>query len=87
MRAQAVSSRPDVAPPSFVRELEKLQDQIPPFPTPEALAVITADLGAPPAATFSYLSPEPMAAASLGQARAHSLPVHFSINSPSCIEA
>ena len=67
--AQAVSSRPDVAPPSFVRELEKLQDQIPPFPTPEAMAVIAEDLGAPVLTTFSELSPAPVAAASLGQAR------------------
>ena len=67
---QAVSSRPDVAPPSFVLELEKLQDQIPPFPTAEAMAVMTEDLGMPPSAVFSYLSPEPVAAASLGQVRA-----------------
>ena len=33
---QALSSRPDVLPPEFQRELEKLQDQIPPFPTVEA---------------------------------------------------
>ena len=67
---QAVSSRPDVAPPSFVLELEKLQDQIPPFPNAQAMAVVAEDLGVPPAAMFSYLSPEPVAAASLGQARA-----------------
>lgn len=28
---QAVSSRPDVMPPIYLAELEKLQDRIPPF--------------------------------------------------------
>ena len=69
-----MSSRPDVAPPSFVLELEKLQDQIPPFPTAEAMVVVTEDLGVLPSAVFSHLSPEPVAAASLGQVRARSNP-------------
>ena len=33
---QALSSRPDVLSPEFLREFEKLQDRIPAFPTPEA---------------------------------------------------
>ena len=64
---QAVSSRPDVAPPSYIRELEKLQDQIPPFPNSQAMAVIEEDTGQPIVSLFSYISPEPVAAASLGQ--------------------
>ena len=36
---QAVSSRPDVTPPDYLKELEKLQDQIPPFPDAEAMQV------------------------------------------------
>lgn len=64
---QAVSSRPDVAPPSYTMELEKLQDQIPPFPTEEAIAVMREDLAVSPSTLFSYLSEEPVAAASLGQ--------------------
>ena len=36
---QAVSSRPDVTPPDYLKELEKLQDQIPPFPDAEAMKV------------------------------------------------
>ena len=66
---QAVSSRPDVAPPSYTAELEKLQDQIPPFPSAQAMAVMQAELGAPASVHFSELSPEPVAAASLGQVR------------------
>ncbi|CAL8466667.1 g6203 [Coccomyxa elongata] len=64
---QAVSSRPDVAPPSYTQELEKLQDQIPPFPTEEAMAVMQQDMGLPPSSVFSFLTSEPVAAASLGQ--------------------
>ena len=71
---QAVSSRPDVAPPSYTRELEKLQDQIPPFPNADAMAVIEEDTRQPIMSTFSYISPEPIAAASLGQVSPLPLP-------------
>ena len=69
---QAVSSRPDVIPPGYLAELEKLQDQIPPFPDEDAYAVISAELGVPASAVFSELTPSPIAAASLGQARSPS---------------
>ena len=49
------------------QELEKLQDQIPPFPDEEAYALISAELGAPARTLFSELSASPIAAASLGQ--------------------
>lgn len=67
---QAVSSRPDVVPPLYLRELEKLQDQIPPFPNDDAFAVIQLELGQPPAGLFSELGATTIAAASLGQVRA-----------------
>ena len=64
-----MSSRPDVISPGYLAELEKLQDQIPPFPDAEAYAVIGAELGVPASAVFSQLTASPIAAASLGQAR------------------
>jgi aarF domain-containing kinase len=64
---QAVSSRPDTLPPEFLRELEKLQDRLPPFPTDQALAVMEEDLGRPVSEVFSQISDIPVAAASLGQ--------------------
>lgn len=64
---QAVSSRPDVLPPEFLRELEKLQDRLPPFPNDQALAVITKDMDCSIPDVFSYISENPVAAASLGQ--------------------
>ena len=70
---QAFSSRPDVIPPSYLAELEKLQDRIPPFPDEDAYAVIGAEMGVPASALFSELTASPIAAASLGQASAREL--------------
>lgn len=44
-----------------------LQDDIAPFPTPDAFAMLEADLGRPVRSLFSAISPAPVAAASLGQ--------------------
>ncbi len=43
--SQALSSRPDIMPPSYLSELEKLQDQIPPFPDEEARKVLVPHRG------------------------------------------
>lgn len=64
---QTLSTRPDVLPPEICAELAKLQDQIPPFPTRHALRAIETQLGAPLESLFQEISPEPVAAASLGQ--------------------
>ncbi|XP_010521117.1 PREDICTED: uncharacterized aarF domain-containing protein kinase At1g71810, chloroplastic [Tarenaya hassleriana] len=65
--AQAVSSRPDLIPPSYLDELSLLQDQITPFSTEVAFNMIEEELGLPIYELFSEISPEPVAAASLGQ--------------------
>lgn len=49
--------------------LGELQDRLAPFSSAVAYALIEQELGAPVGAVFSALSPEPVAAASLGQAR------------------
>lgn len=64
---QALSTRPDLVPPIYLDELTKLQDQLPPFPNDIAYHFIEAELGAPAAEIFAELSPDPVAAASLGQ--------------------
>ncbi|KAK6276859.1 hypothetical protein POUND7_017182 [Theobroma cacao] len=66
--AQAISSRPDLIPPSYLDELSLLQDQITPFSTEVAFDTIEKELGLPIDELFSEISPEPVAAASLGQA-------------------
>ncbi|KAG6673812.1 hypothetical protein I3842_15G010400 [Carya illinoinensis] len=65
--AQAISSRPDLIPPSYLDELSLLQDQISPFSTEVAFNTIEKELGLPLDDIFSEISPEPIAAASLGQ--------------------
>jgi len=64
---QALSTRPDLVPPVFLEELTKLQDQLPAFPNEIAYQFIEEELGALPEDIYSELSPEPIAAASLGQ--------------------
>ncbi|KAJ4951450.1 hypothetical protein NE237_028282 [Protea cynaroides] len=65
--AQAVSSRPDVIPPAYLDELSLLQDRITPFSTEVAFETIEKELGLPIDSLFSEISPEPVAAASIGQ--------------------
>ena len=64
---QALSTRPDVVPPSYLEELTTLQDKIPSFPNEVAFRFIEEELGTRPEDIYSELSPEPIAAASLGQ--------------------
>ncbi|TVU39410.1 hypothetical protein EJB05_12828, partial [Eragrostis curvula] len=64
---QALSTRPDILPSAYCQELAKLQDQIPPFPTRIALKTIESQLGSRISDLFADISPEPIAAASLGQ--------------------
>lgn len=65
--AQAVSSRPDVVPPAYLDELSLLQDRIAPFSNDVAFNIIEKELGLPLDMIFSEITPEPVAAASLGQ--------------------
>ncbi|KAG6408509.1 hypothetical protein SASPL_131522 [Salvia splendens] len=65
--AQAISSRPDLIPPTYLDELSLLQDRITPFSTTVAFDIIEQELGLPIDVLFSEISPEPVAAASLGQ--------------------
>ena len=64
---QALSTRPDLVSPATMAEMVKLQDQLPPFSNEIAMRFIEEEIGQPPEAIYAYLSPEPIAAASLGQ--------------------
>lgn len=50
-----------------MQALSGLHDQIPPFPRTLALKIIEEELGSPVDKVFSYISSEPVAAASFGQ--------------------
>ncbi len=64
---QALSTRPDLIRADFLEELVKLQDQLPAFPTSRAFAIIEQELDCEIDEVFLELSPQPVAAASLGQ--------------------
>lgn len=65
---QFMSSRLDVLPPEITKELEGLQDEVPPVSFPAIKALAEAELGVSLDSTFSFIDPVPVAAASLGQA-------------------
>ncbi|MEH1926976.1 ABC1 kinase family protein [Nostoc sp.] len=64
---QALSTRPDLIRKDFLEELIKLQDQLPAFDNAIAYQIIETELDRPIHESFSELSPNPVAAASLGQ--------------------
>jgi len=64
---QFLSTRPDLLPEETLAELAALQDEVPPFPFPQAVAVVEQELGRPLAELFCSFGPEPAASASLGQ--------------------
>lgn len=64
---QALSTRPDLVRKDFLEELTKLQDQLPPFDSAIAFNMIEQELERPVKDIYREISPEPVAAASLGQ--------------------
>lgn len=71
---QVLSTRPDLLPPAYIAELVKLQDTVPSAPWEPVRAQIEAELGAPIDEVFATLDPDPLAAASLAQVHAATLP-------------
>jgi len=71
---QVLSTRPDLLPPAYIAELARLQDAVPPAPWELVRAQIETELGAPIDEVFATLAPEPLAAASLAQVHAATLP-------------
>jgi aarF domain-containing kinase len=64
---QSLSSRSDLLPAAYLEALQKLQDRCPPYPTAQAMALFEAQLGLNFNDVFELDSPEPIAAASIGQ--------------------
>jgi predicted unusual protein kinase regulating ubiquinone biosynthesis (AarF/ABC1/UbiB family) len=67
---QVLSTRPDLLPEPYIRELEKLQDDVGPISFEDVERIIETELGARISKLFDSFEREPIATASLGQAHA-----------------
>jgi len=64
---QLLSTRSDILPAAYLRELSKLQDSAQPVPPAVIRELIEQELGAKPGDVFARFDPEPLASASIGQ--------------------
>ncbi|MCT8139414.1 AarF/ABC1/UbiB kinase family protein [Anaerobacillus sp. CMMVII] len=69
---QIASTRSDLIPVDIISELEKLQDNVPPFSYQEVQQVFLTEFGVGVEEMFSFFQERPLAAASIGQ-------VHFAV--------
>ncbi len=70
---QVLSTRPDLLPPTYIEELEKLQDAVEPIPTVDVVNIIEEQLGARLSKLFAWFDEGPLGTASLGQVHAAEL--------------
>ena len=70
---QILSTRADLLPPEYQRELAKLQDSAPPVSFAELEFVVVSELGQPLDRLFRTFEKAPLAAASIGQVHAATL--------------
>ncbi len=71
---QLLATRRDLLPDAVLDELAKLQDQVPPFSSREAMHLVERELGAPLSEKFSRFDEIPLAAASIAQVHTAALP-------------
>lgn len=71
---QMISTRRDLFPDYIVDEMQKLQDDVPPFAYSEVEKIVEQELQAPIHEAFASFSEEPLAAASIGQVHKAQLP-------------
>lgn len=64
---QLLSTRADLLPGPYLEALERLQDQIEPFPFDEVERIVSGELGVRISKAFADFDPTPLAAASLSQ--------------------
>lgn len=71
---QVLATRGDLVPDAYIRELEKLQDDVEPMPFPEVADIIEAEIGASVDDLFASINTDPLGTASLGQAHGATMP-------------
>src|SRR5690606_22104039 len=64
---QALSTRPDLVPASWIAALERIQDDATPAPVGDIEALLENEMGVRASKVFAEIDPVPMAAASLAQ--------------------
>ncbi|UCF35529.1 MAG: AarF/ABC1/UbiB kinase family protein [Acidobacteriota bacterium] len=64
---QLLSTRPDILPENYLEELEKLQDEVPPFDFSEVQKIVREQLGGEPLEIFFEFESEPIASGSIAQ--------------------
>jgi ubiquinone biosynthesis protein len=64
---QILSTRPDLVPVDFIKELSKLQDNVPSRPFSEVSKIIESELGGATEDIFDFFEKTPLASASIGQ--------------------
>ena len=71
---QVIASSPGMFPEEWTREFASLRDRVPAFPGVEARRIISDEFGGPVQSFFADFDDEPMAAASIAQVHAATLP-------------
>jgi ubiquinone biosynthesis protein len=70
---QLLSTRPDVIPPDIVNELDRLQDNVPPFDSQQFISIVESELGQSVDHLFGQFDKQPLASASVAQVHAAEL--------------
>ncbi|AMM22696.1 hypothetical protein AX769_21475 (plasmid) [Frondihabitans sp. PAMC 28766] len=87
---QLLSTRPDLLPPPYIRELSLLLSSVPPVPGTEIVTILEEELGSDITEIFGSFDLDALASASIGQAHAATLPdgtpVVVKVRKPGAVE-
>ncbi len=64
---QILSTRPDLLPPEYIKELSTLQDNVPPLTEEQVVGVMEQELGVPWEDVFEHIEPQPLAAGTIAE--------------------